>query len=90
MLGDVAYDVNAIRKHFPALDEGAAHFDGPGGSQVPDVVGEAVAATLCSAISNRGTITPRSAAPTASSATPVKRWPTCWPPSPRALSSGAA
>lgn len=58
MLGDVAYDVNAIRKHFPALDEGAAHFDGPGGSQVPDVVGEAVAATLCSAISNRGTITP--------------------------------
>ncbi|MFI5611070.1 cysteine desulfurase-like protein [Amycolatopsis sp. NPDC051903] len=54
----MAYDVNAIRKHFPALEEGAAHFDGPGGSQVPDVVGEAVAATLCSAIANRGTVTP--------------------------------
>lgn len=58
MLGSVAYDVNATRKHFPALAEGAAHFDGPGGSQVPDVVGEAVAAVLCSAIANRGTVTP--------------------------------
>ncbi|GHF16063.1 cysteine desulfurase-like protein [Amycolatopsis deserti] len=57
MLGPVAYDVTAVRKHFPALDEGAAHFDGPGGSQVPDVVGEAVAATLCAAIANRGSIT---------------------------------
>ncbi len=53
----MAYDVNAIRKHFPALEAGAAHFDGPGGSQVPDVVGEAVAATLCSAIANRGRVT---------------------------------
>lgn len=53
----MAYDVNAIRKHFPALDAGAAHFDGPGGSQVPDVVGDAVAATLCSAIANRGRVT---------------------------------
>ncbi|TNC29699.1 cysteine desulfurase-like protein [Amycolatopsis alkalitolerans] len=53
----MAYDVDAVRKHFPALEEGAAHFDGPGGSQVPDAVGEAVAATLVSAISNRGTVT---------------------------------
>ncbi len=51
------YDVDRIRSHFPALAEGAAHFDGPGGSQVPDVVGEAVARTLTSAISNRGTLT---------------------------------
>ncbi len=57
MLGRVAYDVTAVRKHFPALDEGAAHFDGPGGSQVPDVVGEAVARTLCAAIANRGSVT---------------------------------
>ncbi|WP_086865648.1 cysteine desulfurase-like protein, partial [Amycolatopsis lexingtonensis] len=42
---------------FPALADGAAHFDGPGGSQVPDVVGEAVAGTLCAAIANRGTVT---------------------------------
>ena len=31
------YDVDALRAHFPALAAGAAHFDGPGGSQVPDV-----------------------------------------------------
>ena len=30
------YDVAALRAQFPALAEGAAHFDGPGGSQVPD------------------------------------------------------
>ena len=54
----MAYDVARIRSHFPALGEGAAaHFDGPGGSQVPAVVGEAVARTLTSAISNKGTVT---------------------------------
>jgi cysteine desulfurase family protein (TIGR01976 family) len=52
------YDVDRIRAHFPALTDGAAHFDGPGGSQVPDVVGAAVARTLTSAISNRGRLTP--------------------------------
>ncbi len=55
--GGVTYDVQAIRAHFPALDGGAAHFDGPGGSQVPAVVGEAVAGTLCAAIANRGVVT---------------------------------
>ncbi|MEV6872469.1 cysteine desulfurase-like protein [Amycolatopsis sp. NPDC051128] len=53
----MTYDVRTIRKHFPALTAGAAHFDGPGGSQVPDVVGEAVAGTLCAAIANRGVVT---------------------------------
>ncbi|MBM6403061.1 cysteine desulfurase-like protein [Phycicoccus sp. CSK15P-2] len=55
----MAYDVARIRSHFPSLSgpEAAAHFDGPGGSQVPGVVGEAVARTLTSAISNRGTVT---------------------------------
>ena len=52
------FDVASVRAHFPSLAEGAAHFDGPGGSQVPDVVGRAVADTLTSAISNRGTVTP--------------------------------
>ncbi len=56
-MAGMPYDVDRIRAHFPALAEGAAHFDGPGGSQVPDVVGEAVARTLTSAISNRGTLT---------------------------------
>ncbi|HVV11900.1 cysteine desulfurase-like protein [Amycolatopsis sp.] len=53
----MAYDVDSVRKQFPALADGAAHFDGPGGSQVPGVVGEAVAATLVSAVANRGSVT---------------------------------
>jgi cysteine desulfurase family protein (TIGR01976 family) len=53
----MAYDVERIRSHFPALREGAAHFDGPGGSQTPDVVARAVSDTMTSAISNRGTVT---------------------------------
>lgn len=52
-----AYDVAALRRHFPALAEGAAHFDGPGGSQVPDAVAGAIAATLGQALSNRGRTT---------------------------------
>ena len=55
--GTAAYDVAAVRAHFPALAHGVAHFDGPGGSQTPDVVADAVSATLRSAISNRGTVT---------------------------------
>ena len=50
----MSFDVESVRAQFPALKAGAAHFDGPGGSQVPTVVGEAVAATLLSDISNRG------------------------------------
>lgn len=53
----MAYDVDKVRAHFPALLEGAAHFDGPGGSQVPDVVAEAVATALTSAVANRGSVT---------------------------------
>ena len=33
------YDVAKVRAHFPALESGLAFFDGPGGSQTPDVVG---------------------------------------------------
>jgi cysteine desulfurase family protein (TIGR01976 family) len=50
-------DVQAIRKQFPALAEGAAHFDGPGGTQVPQAVADAVADALTSAVSNRGEVT---------------------------------
>jgi cysteine desulfurase family protein (TIGR01976 family) len=53
----VSYDVGAVRSAFPALRAGAAHFDGPGGSQVPSPVAEAVAATLVSPIANRGRLT---------------------------------
>ena len=51
------YDVQRVRAHFPALSEGAAHFDGPGGTQTPDVVAQAVADTLLAAVSNRGDVT---------------------------------
>jgi cysteine desulfurase family protein (TIGR01976 family) len=52
-----AYDVDRVRADFPALASGTAHFDGPGGSQVPRQVAHAVASTLGSSISNRGTVT---------------------------------
>lgn len=52
------FDVAAVRDQFPALAEGAAHFDGPGGSQTPQVVADAVAAALTGAIANRGRSTP--------------------------------
>jgi cysteine desulfurase family protein (TIGR01976 family) len=52
------YDVAAVRAHFPALLEGAAHFDGPGGTQSPDTVAAAVAGVLTAAVANRGTVTP--------------------------------
>ena len=51
------YDVAAVRDRFPALKAGFAHFDGPGGSQVPDAVADAVARTLVSPMANRGTVT---------------------------------
>jgi cysteine desulfurase family protein (TIGR01976 family) len=53
----VTVDVGRVRAAFPALDLGVAHFDGPGGSQVPRVVADAVARTLVSGISNRGAVT---------------------------------
>jgi cysteine desulfurase family protein (TIGR01976 family) len=52
-----AFDVASVRKQFPALDEGAAHFDGPGGSQTPQAVADAVATTMTSALANRGSLT---------------------------------
>jgi cysteine desulfurase family protein (TIGR01976 family) len=51
------FDVAALRAQVPALAEGAAHFDGPGGSQVPTPVARAVHDTLVSAIANRGRVT---------------------------------
>jgi selenocysteine lyase/cysteine desulfurase len=53
----MAYDVERIRGHFPSLATGMAYFDGPGGTQVSDVVGDAMAGTVTAAIANRGTVT---------------------------------
>ena len=50
----MAYDVDRLRAHVPALREGAAHFDGPGGTQIPDQVADAMNEALRSALSNRG------------------------------------
>ena len=50
------YDVAALRDHFPSLATGVAHFDGPGGTQTPRAVADAVAAALMSPLSNRGTV----------------------------------
>src|ERR687886_164497 len=51
------YDVAAVRSAFPALRAGTAHFDGPGGTQVPEPVARAVAETLTSPMANRGRTT---------------------------------
>lgn len=50
----MSYDVERIRAQVPALREGAAHFDAPGGTQIPEPVAAAMADTLRSAVSNRG------------------------------------
>lgn len=53
----MGFDVAAVRTHFPALATGVAYFDGPGGSQVPRQVADAMASTLTAGISNRGPLT---------------------------------
>ncbi|MDD9208239.1 cysteine desulfurase-like protein [Georgenia sp. 10Sc9-8] len=53
----MTYDVTELRSRFPALAEGAAHFDAPGGTQVPVEVARAVADAMTAATANRGTST---------------------------------
>ena len=53
----MSLDVRAVRERFPALKAGYAHFDGPGGTQVPDVVAEAVAGAMLTPLANRGRVT---------------------------------
>src|SRR5690606_4072839 len=56
--GDLmTFDVDTFRRRFPALESGIAHFDGPGGTQTPAEVGEAIARTLTGPLSNRGGLT---------------------------------
>jgi cysteine desulfurase family protein (TIGR01976 family) len=47
-------DVAAIRARFSSLRQGFAFFDAPGGTQVPDEVGEAIARALREASANLG------------------------------------
>lgn len=51
----VVYDVETVRSFFPSLDGGEwAFFDGPGGTQTPTPVADAVARALTSPSANRG------------------------------------
>ncbi len=50
----MTYDVTELRSRFSSLNSGVAHFDAPGGTQTPDVVGEAIAQTLMAPLSNLG------------------------------------
>ncbi|MEU3948362.1 cysteine desulfurase-like protein [Streptomyces sp. NPDC029526] len=50
----MTYDIDALRAQFPALREGIAHFDGPGGTQTPRPVIQAVSDALSAPLSNRG------------------------------------
>jgi cysteine desulfurase family protein (TIGR01976 family) len=49
-----ALDVAAVRRRFSSLQGGFAFLDAPGGSQVPDEVGEAIARALREASANLG------------------------------------
>jgi cysteine desulfurase family protein (TIGR01976 family) len=55
-------DVTAVRERFPALATRAAYLDGPGGSQVPQAVLDAVAGYLRDSNANLGGAFPTSAA----------------------------
>jgi cysteine desulfurase family protein (TIGR01976 family) len=54
---DLDLDVARVRREFPAMAHGVAHFDGPGGSQVPAVVARAVADAMIAGMANRGSVT---------------------------------
>ena len=53
----MTYDVDRVRARIPALKDGTAFFDGPGGTQMPDIVADAMADLLKAGVSNRGTVT---------------------------------
>jgi cysteine desulfurase family protein (TIGR01976 family) len=62
VLGVSSYDVARVRSSFPQLKDGpgtgAAHFDGPGGSQTPEPVARAMYDVLTGPLANRGDATP--------------------------------
>lgn len=54
----MTYDVATVRSRFPALRAGIAHFDGPGGTQTPTPVIEAITDALSGPLSVRGSVAP--------------------------------
>jgi cysteine desulfurase family protein (TIGR01976 family) len=53
-MSTVALDVSAVRSRFSALQRGLAFFDGPGGTQAPDEVIDAIASYLRESNANVG------------------------------------
>ena len=53
-MSTVAFDVTAVRARFTALQRPTAFFDGPGGTQVPDSVVDAISSYLREANANLG------------------------------------
>jgi cysteine desulfurase family protein (TIGR01976 family) len=53
-------DIEAVRARFSSLSSGFAFLDAPGGSQVPDEVGDAIARALREASANLGAVYPTS------------------------------
>ena len=53
-MSTVAFDIAAVRSRFSALDRSLAFFDGPGGTQVPDSVIDAIASYLRETNANVG------------------------------------
>lgn len=53
----MTYDVDRLRERMPALSTGTAYFDGPGGTQTPDMVASAMVVALLGGLSNRGVVT---------------------------------
>ena len=49
-------DLEAVRRRFSSLQQGFAFLDAPGGSQVPDEVGDAIARALREASANLGAV----------------------------------
>jgi cysteine desulfurase family protein (TIGR01976 family) len=55
-MASVLSDLTAVRQRFSALQQGFTFFDAPGGTQVPDEVGEAIARALREASANLGAV----------------------------------
>ena len=53
-MSDRVFDVQAVRQRFSSLQSGFVFLDAPGGTQVPDEVGEAIARALREASGNLG------------------------------------
>ena len=53
----MTFDVARVRSAFPSLESGVAHFDGPGGTQTPLSVGQAICKTMTGPLANQATVT---------------------------------